>query len=208
MKILIAEDDAFSRKLLEATLEKAGHEVVSCNDGETAIETYKQDKSIEIAILDWMMPGKDGLDVCRTIKSSNDSSLTYVIMLTFKNKVEDLAEALESGADDFVAKPFNAIELNARINAGIRIIRLQNAMVDNMQELQKALVHVEQLQGFIPICAWCEKVRDDSEYWSSVKDYISEHTQVEFFHSICPECLAKKCPEKTEKVTSNAELVT
>ena len=198
MKMLIAEDDAFSRKFLEATLEKAGHDVISCVDGESAIETYGRLPQTRMAILDWMMPGADGLEVCREIKTNEGQNLTYVIMLTAKNKPEDLALAMESGADDFVAKPFNSVELNARINAGIRIIRLQQAMMDNVQELQEALAHVEQLQGIIPICAWCKKVRDDSKFWSSVEEYVGKHSEARFSHSICPDCLSERFPEQQE----------
>ncbi|MEA2029972.1 MAG: response regulator transcription factor [candidate division Zixibacteria bacterium] len=210
MKILIAEDDAFSRKVLEAILKKADHEVVSCNDGETAIEAYKQDSSFEIAILDWMMPGKDGLEVCEAIKSNKDNPLTYVIMLTAKSSAKELAQALDSGADDFVSKPFNAIELNARINAGIRTIRLQKALMDNINELQDTLDHVDQLQGILPICAWCKKVRDDSGYWGSVEEYISKHSKAELSHSICPDCMAKYFPEidNKNKTTENKEAIT
>ena len=202
MNILIAEDDAFSRKLLEATLVKAGHDVVSCQDGHDAIKEYQKDHSIDMAILDWMMPKKDGLEVCKVIKNSDDNALTYVIMLTAKNKVEDLAEAMESGADDFVSKPFNALELNARINAGIRMIRLQKALMENIQELQQTLEHVEQLQGIIPICAWCKKIRDDSKYWSSVEEYISKHSEAQFSHSICPDCVKEQYPDEAKKIAN------
>ena len=200
MKILIAEDDAFSRKLLEATLEKSEHDVVLCVDGETAIEAYENDPSIEMAILDWMMPGKDGLEVCRSIKNNSSNSITYVIMLTAKNKPEDLAYAMDAGADDFVSKPFNTLELNARINGGIRIIRLQEAMKKHIDELQDALAHVEQLKGILPICAWCKKIRDDSEYWTSVEDYFSKRSQAEFSHSICPDCMTKNFPREAKQI--------
>ncbi|MEA1979567.1 MAG: response regulator transcription factor [candidate division Zixibacteria bacterium] len=203
MRILIAEDDAFSRKLLESTLEKAGHDVIACIDGESAEKTYQDASSIEMAILDWMMPEKDGVEVCKSIKNNEDNPFTYVIMLTAKNKAEDLAEALSSGADDFISKPFNALELNARINAGIRMIRLQKAMMNNIEELEETLAHVEQLQGIIPICAWCKKIRDDSEYWTSVEDYISKHSEAKFSHGICPECMAERYPEIGKKVTSD-----
>ena len=205
MKILIAEDDAFSRKLLEATLEKAGYETVSCVDGEKAIEAYKQDTSIEIAILDWMMPGKDGLEVCRAIKSTSENSLTYVIMLTAKNRAEDIAEALESYADDFVSKPFDALELNTRINAGVRKIRLQNALMDNIQELQEVLARVEQLQGILPICARCKKIRDDSKYCSFVKECTSKYSETQFSHNICPECEAEEMAVSKNLVTQESD---
>ena len=203
MKILIAEDDMFSRRLLEATLEKANYEVISCADGKSALRTYRQVPQIEIAILDWMMPGMSGLEVCRKIKANEEQSLTYVIMLTAKIQPEDLALAMNSGADDYIAKPFNAVELNARINAGVRMIRLQRAMMGNILELQEALAHVEQLQGIVPICAWCKKIRDDSDYWSSVEDYISKHSKAQFSHSICPECERKQSQESRDNVEAS-----
>lgn len=199
MRILIAEDDTFSRKLLEATLQKAGHEVVSCVDGEAARKAYEKEPTIEMAILDWMMPERDGLEVCRIIKNNNNNPLTYVIILTAKSRPEDLALALKSGADDFVSKPFNAMELNARIDAGCRMILLQNAMMENIRELQETLTHVDQLQGILPICAWCKKIRDDTKYWTSVEEYFSKYSEAKFTHSICPECFKDNYPEIAKK---------
>lgn len=203
MRILTAEDDAFSRKLLETRLERAGHEVISCVDGASALKTYRELPEIEMAILDWMMPGMDGLEVCREIKATGGQNLTYVIMLTAKTRPEDLALALESGADDYIAKPFNAVELNARITAGIRMIRLQKAMMENIEELQKTLTHVEQLKSILPICAWCKRTRDDSKYWSSVEDYFNSHSKTVFSHNICPECAKKQFAELNDSTESS-----
>jgi len=205
MRILIAEDDAVSRKLLEKNLEKFNHEVISAVDGTSAVEAYRQEPTIEMAILDWIMPGKSGLEVCRAIKDDEDNPITYVIMLTAKSSVENLAEALDNGADDFIAKPFDRVELKARINAGVRIIRLQEALMKNISELEEALAHVNQLQEILPICAWCKRIRDDSGYWNSVEEYMHDHSDVEFSHSICPECLAKKYPEEAAEMASESK---
>ncbi len=203
MKILIAEDDLFSRRLLEKTLQNAGHTLISCEDGNSAIKAFEEDRSIEFIILDWMMPGMSGLEVCKLVKENEESAHTYIIMLTAKNKTEDLVEALDIGADDFISKPFNALELNARINAGLRIISLQKELKDSILELQGALAHVEQLQGILPICAWCKKIRDDSQFWTSVEEYIGKHSEVKFSHSICPECFAEKYPDEDEEETES-----
>ncbi len=200
MKILIADDDNVSLRVLEAHLEKAGHFVISCSDGDAAQKAFQQERSVEIVILDWMMPGKNGLEVCRAIKEEGGSSLTYVIMLTVKHEPEEIAQALEAGADDFVTKPFNAVELQARIKAGVRTVRLQKALIKNIVELEDALDHVEQLRGILPICAWCKKVRDDSNYWESVEEYVRKHSKAVFTHSICPECIKKNYPEEAEKI--------
>jgi len=207
VKILTVEDDALSRELLKATLEKAGHDVISCVDGESAFETYKRTPDIEMAVRVWVMSGMDGLEVCKEIKAVAGQSLIYVIMLTAQDKAEDLALALDSGADDYVSKPFNQLELNARINAGIRTVRLQKAMMSNITELQKALAHVDQLQGILPICAWCKKIRDDSQFWCSVEDYLSQYSKVQLSHGICPECQQREFPRQDcdENVSAPSE---
>jgi phosphoserine phosphatase RsbU/P len=188
MQILIAEDEPLSRRLLEIALEKSGHTIITSSNGNEVMERLNEMPSVSMAILDWMMPGRSGLDVCKEIKARDIYSSIYVIMLTAKNSAEELAEALDSGADDFIAKPFNALELRARIRAGERMVRLHKAMLDNIAELQTALTHVRQLQGILPICAWCKRIRDDHDYWTSVEEYITKHSQTEFTHSICPEC--------------------
>jgi len=194
MHILIAEDDEFSRLLLEAHLEKFGHSFRTLHGGDSAIQAFKSDPEIEMAILDWMMPDCDGLQVCRSIKAETDRPFTYVMMLTVKREPEEIAEALDAGADDFITKPFNAVELRARTDAGGRIVRLQRALAKTIGELQTALGQVEQLKGILPICAWCKRIRDDANYWTRVEDYIRLHSQAEFTHSICPDCMQKLYP--------------
>lgn len=195
MKVLIAEDDAVSRKLLETNLIKNGFDVVSAIDGINALELINDDDSIRLAILDWMMPNMDGVDVCRKLKSENSRPFIYVIMLTAKNSTDDIVKALETGADDYIVKPFNKTELLSRVKAGMRIIDLEISLNHKITELEKALNHIKQLQGILPICAWCKKIRTDSDYWQNVETYFHEYSGLEFTHSICPECLAKKYGE-------------
>lgn len=193
MKILIAEDDNVSRKLLSTTLKKWDHEVIEAIDGEDAIDKFAEHNDIQLAILDWMMPNLAGVEVCKALKESetNNKSL-YVIMLTAKTQKEDLAHAFDMGTDDYVAKPFDTIELQARVNAGIRTIKLQNALNIKIAELQEALDHVKQLEGIVPICAWCKRVRNDSDFWDSVEDYFTKYTEAKFSHGICPDCMKEK----------------
>ena len=197
MKILIAEDDIVSRKVLTKFLEKWDHEVIAVDDGQKAIEILKSDNAPNFAILDWMMPKKDGTEVCQWIRQKINGAFVYIILLTAKTEKIDIVNGLSSGADDYITKPFNEAELKQRIIAGERIIRLETELQSKISELEKALSNIKQLQGIIPICAWCKSIRGDDEYWHTVEDYISSHSDTDFTHSICPDCL-KKEKEKDE----------
>ena len=109
-------------------------------------------------------------------------------MLTAKTDKKDVVQGLDAGADDYLTKPFDRQELRARIGVGVRIAELQKSLADRVVELEFALSRVKQLQGLLPICSYCKKVRDDQNYWTQVDSYISKHTEVEFSHSICPTC--------------------
>lgn len=128
MNILIAEDDKVCRELLEVMLDEWGYELVTCADGIEAWQILEQNDSPRLAILDWRMPGMDGLEVCRKIRQSQKSSFTYILMLTGKANQEDVVEAIEAGADDYLSKPFNKDELRVRLRAGQRIVELQEAL--------------------------------------------------------------------------------
>ena len=191
MKVLIAEDDTVSRRLLEATLIRWGYEVVVASDGVEAWEALQSDGAPSLAILDWMMPGLDGLEVCRRIRKMPSSTPPYLILLTAKGGREDLVTGLEAGANDYVTKPFNREELRARVQVGVRMVELQQHLADRVRALEEALARVKQLQGLLPICSYCKKIRDDQNYWQQVESYIAEHSQAQFSHSICPDCYEK-----------------
>jgi two-component system NtrC family sensor kinase len=128
MKILIAEDDVVSRKVLRGHLEKWGYEVIETTNGDDAWAAYQADK-FPMAVLDWMMPGIDGLELVRRIRQSRRPIYTYVILLSAKWLKEDIVEGIESGADDYVTKPFDREELRVRVLAGQRILELQTALL-------------------------------------------------------------------------------
>jgi DNA-binding response OmpR family regulator len=188
VKILIAEDDMISRRLLETTLSRWGYTVVVTCDGAAAWEVLRGPDAPPLAILDWMMPGMDGIEVCRKARRAASSTLPYLILLTAKGRREDIVTGLRSGADDYVTKPFNREELRARVQVGMRIVELQHSLVDRVNALEEALTRVKHLQGLLPICSYCKKIRDDRNYWQQVESYISEHSEAQFSHSICPEC--------------------
>jgi len=199
MRILIAEDDVVSRKVLTSFLEKWGHEIIAVENGNDAIEILKSNNSPSFAILDWMMPEKDGTEVCRWLRGQNSGTFVYVILLTAKTEKDDIVEGLSCGADDYITKPFNQAELKQRVNAGERIITLETKLQKKISELEDALQNIKQLQGILPICAWCKKIRGDDEYWHGVEDYISSHSDTDFTHGICPECLEKEKESITNK---------
>src|SRR5687767_8842388 len=190
MRLLIADDDRFSLKLIETVLSGEPYQLVPCTNGEDALRILKTPPAPEIAILDWMMPGLNGIDVCRQARAIPGFS-THLILLTSRDRPEDLAEGLAAGADDYIVKPFNEAELRARIAVGSRIVNLQRGLADRVAELEAALVRVKQLHGLLPICAYCKKVRNDNNYWEQVEGYISNHADVKFSHGICPECFKK-----------------
>ena len=191
MKILIAEDDPVSRRVLEATLVKWGYEVVTTGNGSEAWEALAFPEAPRLAILDWMMPGLDGVEICRRVRGRPNPGPLHIILLTARGRQEDVIAGLQAGADDYVTKPFDHEELRARVQVGVRIVELQTMLGARVVELEEALVRVRQLSGLLPICSYCKKVRDDRNYWQQVEQYVATHTNVQFSHGICPDCYSK-----------------
>jgi phosphoserine phosphatase RsbU/P len=192
VKILIADDDRMTRRLLESTLSGWGYDVVAASDGAQAWKILEDESPPAAAILDWMMPGMTGLEICKQARaSSGPAKDAYLIIVTSRAETADIVAALDAGADDFVAKPFAPDELRARIHVGERIITLQRSLAERVRTLEAALQQVKQLQGLLPICAYCKRVRNDQRYWQQIEVYIGEHSQATFSHGICPECDAR-----------------
>jgi len=188
MRILIAEDDPVSRYVLEAMLKNWGYDLVVTGNGLEAWEALQAEDAPQLAVLDWMMPGLDGVEVCRRARQMSTTKSVYMILLTAKAEKNNIVEGLEAGANDYVIKPFAREELRARVGVGERVILLQNDLAARVKDLQEALSQVKQLQGILPICSHCKKVRDDKNYWQQVESYISAHSEAQFSHSICPDC--------------------
>lgn len=138
MKILIAEDDMVSRKLLDATLKSWGHEVIVTEDGAQAWERFEEGVEIDMAILDWMMQGVDGLDLCKRLRARLDAPYIYVILLTARGRKEDIAAGLNAGADDYMIKPFHREELRGRLEVGRRVVELERALASRIAQLNAA----------------------------------------------------------------------
>jgi phosphoserine phosphatase RsbU/P len=134
------------------------------------------------------MPDLSGPDVCRNVRKGPRASSTYIILLTARANREDLLAGFEAGADEYIVKPFDLEELRVRLQAGARIVELQGKLGERVRQLEEALTRVKQLHGLLPICAYCKRIRDDHNYWQQVEAYVSEHSEAEFSHSICPDC--------------------
>ena len=198
MKILVAEDQAVSRHILAASLRKWGYEVEAVEDGRRAWQALQSEDAPQLVILDWLMPGMDGIEICRQIRQHPRMRPNYLILLTARRGQEDKIHGLQSGADDYITKPFDREELRARVQVGIRVLELQQALAQRVRELEDALSRVKTLQGLLPICSYCKKIRDDRNYWQQVEAYISNHSEAQFSHGICPECLKKFHPSFAE----------
>lgn len=188
MKILIAEDDAVSLHMLQATLVKWGHEVKAVTDGAQAWNALREPDAPQLAVLDWMMPELDGTEVCRRVRALKSNRVTYLLLLTAKGQKQDIVTGLQAGADDYVTKPFDREELKARLNTGIRIVELQNQLAARIQELEASLRREKQLKDLLPVCSYCNQIRDERDQWQSLESYLSEHSTAQFTHSICPSC--------------------
>ena len=188
MHILVADDDSVSRTLLTRTLEHWGHEVEAVEDGLAARERLIGAGGAPIAILDWAMPGVEGPELCRQVRAAMLRVQPYLVMLTARQAPEDLAVALEAGADDFLSKPFNRVELMARLHAGMRIINLHRALTDRIQELEESRLREHHLRSLTPICSYCKKIRGDKDEWEPIDQYLAEHGY-RFTHAVCPACL-------------------
>ncbi len=190
--VLVAEDDKISRRTVVSALTKGGNVVVEAEDGVQAWETLQDPNSPRLALLDWMMPGLDGLQLCRNLKGAHDGKNRYLILVTSKADRQDVVKGLEAGADDYIVKPFDAEELRARVRVGFRVLDLQEKLAQRVDDLEQAISQIKQLQGLLPICSYCKKIRDDGNYWQQVEEYLGQHSEVKFSHGICPVCYEKE----------------
>lgn len=170
MKILIADDEAVSRRMLQGMLEKWGYEVIAVSDGDQAWEKLKMPEAPRIALLDWMMPGQNGVEICRALRKQRPEPYTYILLLTAKDAKESVVEGLESGADDYLTKPFNPQELKARIRVGLRLLDLEDNLVQAREMMRFKATH-DTLTGVWNRGAILEAM--EREVWRSRREGIS-----------------------------------
>jgi len=173
MKILIAEDDPVSSLVLVAKLKKLGHDITVAENGRDAWYAY-QTTIPQVVITDWMMPMVDGLELCRMIRADTRVQYTYIIMVTALSGKGSYIEGMTAGADDFVTKPYDLEGITARLRVAQRVLSLQST--------------VNQLEGLLPICSYCKKIRDKNDVWHPVENYVEHRTDTSFEHALCPEC--------------------
>ncbi len=186
-KILIADDEPVTRAAVKKVVTRRGWEVVVCDNGHDAAAQFDLENPPDVAVLDWMMPGLDGSELCQRLRKKKVRA--YLIMLTGRTRPEDLVQALASGADDYVRKPFDWSELIARIKVGVRVSLLQRQLDEKVCQLEASLANAKQLGGLLPICSYCKRIRDDRDYWNGLEHYISSHSDAKFTHGVCPSCM-------------------
>ena len=191
MKILAVEDDPVARKVLVQALKRLGYEdVVEARDGGEALGQLEKEPA-RVIVSDWVMPGMDGLALCRQVRARVKSEYVYFILLTSREAdIENQREAIEAGVDDFLVKPLDLQELWMRLRVAERILRYAT--------------QVQQLEAFLPICSYCKKVRDDQNYWQQIEGYINARTGSEFSHSVCPDCYQRLIVPELEAMKRNA----
>lgn len=141
MKILIADDDAISRRLIEKMLQRSGYEVITAEDGKQASQELAKPDGPRLALIDWMMPELDGPGVCREVRAMHTDSYVYILLLTSKESSEDVVNGLEAGADDYLTKPCHPAELQARLHTGRRILQLEDRLVEAREEMRFKATH-------------------------------------------------------------------
>ena len=183
VSILVVDDDPVARAQLSALVRAAGYQVSLAEHGSEAWDTL-QVARIPVVISDWYMPEMDGPELCRRIRARRDQPYVYFILITSRGGKEQYLAGMRAGADDFITKPVDADQLCARLTVAERILGVR-------RELQ-------QLEGLLSVCAYCKRIRDDQENWSSLEGYIEKRSEAQFSHGICPECYAKHVQPQLE----------
>jgi sigma-B regulation protein RsbU (phosphoserine phosphatase) len=194
MRALIADDDPVNAAALAGSLRRWDFDVRVAGDGTEAWALCEEFRP-SLAILDWMMPGVDGIELCHRIRQAPEHAHMYLLLLTARDSRVDVVAGLDAGADDYLVKPFDAEELRARVHTGLRIASLQQRLAEQVAVLQDAIANVKQLKGLLPMCSYCKSIRNDGDYWQQLETYISDHSEAEFSHGICPNCFERATRE-------------
>jgi PleD family two-component response regulator len=196
-RILIVDDEAVNIQMVEKALQNE-YDICSAHNGYDAIRQLKE-KQPDLILLDIMMPDLSGFDVCKIIKADEMFADIPILFLTAMDTMTGETMGLESGGIDYLTKPVNLDLLKLRVHNHIDLkerndlIREQRDLLARQkEELEAALARVKQLEGIIPICMYCKKIRDDQKSWHQLERYISEHSEAVFSHGVCPDCLAEQ----------------
>ena len=208
MSILLVDDSTENLLLLQSILQTGGYKDLLT--AESAVQAFKHlgmddsggdGTSVDLILMDIQMPEINGIETCRRIKEVERLQDIPIIMVTAMAQREKLQLAFAAGAMDYINKPVNKIELRTRVGSALKLKQEMDSrkareqeLKKRTQELEQALKEVKVLRGFIPICASCKKIRNDRGYWQLVEAYIREHSEAEFSHGICPDCIKKFFP--------------
>jgi len=196
--VLIVDDTPENLTILCQILTEHGYQVRPALSGEIALKAVRADIP-DLILLDIMMPGMNGFEVCRNLKAEEQTKHIPIIFISGLHELEDKVRAFSEGGVDYITKPFQTEEVLARVNTHIALHTFRKSLEKKNIELQKALDEVKQLRGFLPICANCKNIRDDKGYWERIETYVSNHSDAKFTHSICPDCATKLYPDLTPK---------
>jgi phosphoserine phosphatase RsbU/P len=186
--ILIVDDQPVNIQVSSA-LFKNDFNIKIAISGIKALEIIKGNNPPDIILLDIQMPEMNGLEVLRRIREMHTERPPYILILTVMGEEEQIVAGLKAGANDYLTRPFKTGELIARVEVGRRMVEMQDTLVNKLEELRKAISEIKTLRGMLPICARCKKIRDDKGYWNQIEVYIHNHTDAEFSHGLCPDCI-------------------
>jgi sigma-B regulation protein RsbU (phosphoserine phosphatase) len=187
-RILVADDDDRPRELLGHYLKSWGFIVTECRDGLEAAAVLEAENAPSIALIDWMMPGLEGVEICRRVRTNpQPRPYIYLILVTGNNEV---ARGLEAGADDFVAKPYDVAELRARLAVGQRVVGLERRLAEHIGHLRGALEQFvpDNAAGTICLCPVCRRARDGLTPWQPIESFLRERTGTSPVSEKCPDC--------------------
>ncbi|MGB5686468.1 MAG: response regulator [Candidatus Electrothrix sp.] len=181
--ILVVDDQPANLKVLLSFLQEHDYRVYMVDSGRRALEILPKIQP-DLVLLDVMMPEMNGFEICRRIKADKDLAALPIIFMTALDSVGDKVTGFSAGAVDYITKPFQQVEVLARISTHITLRKRE-------RELEEALEEIKTLTGILPICSYCKQIRNDAGYWQQVEEYISEHSQAMFSHGVCPVCYKK-----------------
>ncbi|MCI5119709.1 MAG: response regulator [Candidatus Electrothrix sp. AUS4] len=181
--ILVVDDQPANLKVLLSFLQEHDYRVYMVDSGQRALEVLPKIQP-NLVLLDVMMPGMNGFEICKKMKEDKELAAIPVIFMTALDTVGDKMTGFSAGAVDYIAKPFQQVEVLARINTHITLRKRE-------KELEAALEEIKTLTGILPICSYCKQIRNDDGYWQQVEEYIAEHSEAMFSHGVCPSCYKK-----------------
>ena len=198
--ILVVDDTKENLRILVDALGEEGYQVRPALSGRIALEAARKEAP-DLILLDILMPGMDGYQVCEALKADPRLSDVPVIFISALDETADKMKGFGAGGVDYISKPFQMEEVLARVKTHLTLRTLQKDLEEKNirlqglnKDLQRALDEIKTLQGILPICANCKRIRDENNIWKMLEEYICEHSEAEFTHGICPDCAKKLYP--------------